>query len=58
LIFERPGLAASDGPPPRDPSLLDELPYLPGILTDAPEPLKEKLLAALDVQCQYRKDKT
>jgi hypothetical protein len=40
-----------------DPSLLDELPYLPGILAEAPEPLKEKLLAALDVQCLYRKDK-
>jgi site-specific DNA recombinase len=40
-----------------DPSLLDELPYLPAILADAPEPLKEKLLAALDVQCLYRKDK-
>ncbi len=41
-----------------DPSLLDELPYLPRILAEAPEPLKEKLLAALDVQCLYRKDKS
>jgi site-specific DNA recombinase len=39
-----------------DPTLLDELPYLPGILASAPEPLKEKLLAALDVQCLYRKE--
>jgi hypothetical protein len=40
-----------------DPSLLDELPYLPGILASAPEPLIENLLAALDLQCLYRKDK-
>jgi site-specific DNA recombinase len=42
--------------PVSDPALLDELPYLPGILRYAPEPLIERLLAALDVQCLYRKN--
>jgi hypothetical protein len=42
--------------PVSDPALLDELPYLPGILRYAPEPLIEQLLAALDVQCLYRKN--
>jgi hypothetical protein len=46
--------AASE--PVSDPALLDELPYLPGILRYAPEPLIERLLAALDVQCLYRKN--
>ena len=38
--------ALDDAPPANDPSLLDELPYLPGILAQAPDNLKEKLLAA------------
>jgi DNA invertase Pin-like site-specific DNA recombinase len=42
---------------PDDPTLLDELPHLPAILDKAPDELKEKLFAALDVQCLYRKDK-
>jgi site-specific DNA recombinase len=42
--------------PVSDPALLDELPYLPGILARAPDHLTEKLLAALDVQCLYRKN--
>jgi hypothetical protein len=47
--------ALDDQPPANDPTLLDELPYLPGILAKAPDAVKEKLLAALDVQCLYRK---
>jgi len=47
--------ALDDAPPANDPSLLDELPYLPGILAHAPDDLKEKLAAAFDVQCLYRK---
>jgi site-specific DNA recombinase len=42
--------------PVSDPALLDELPYLPGILAQAPDHLIEKLLAALDIQCLYRKN--
>jgi site-specific DNA recombinase len=41
--------ALDDAPPANDPTLLDELPYLPGILAQAPDDLKEKLAAAFDV---------
>ena len=47
--------ALDDQPLANDPSLLDELPYLPGILAQAPDALKEKPLASMDVQCLYRK---
>jgi hypothetical protein len=39
-----------------DPHLFDELPYLPGILNQAPAHLIEQLLAALNVECLFRKD--
>jgi hypothetical protein len=39
-----------------DPHLLDELPYLPGILHDAPDHLIEQLLAALNTECLFRKE--
>ena len=40
-----------------DPTLLDELPHLGDILTDAPAGLTERLLAAFDVQAVYNRDK-
>ena len=40
-----------------DPSLLDELPFLGGILTSAPATLTERLLDAFDVQAVYDRDK-
>jgi site-specific DNA recombinase len=40
-----------------DPTLLDELPYLPGILNDAPDDLAAALYAAFDVAVSYRHDK-
>jgi hypothetical protein len=39
-----------------DPHLIDELPYLPAILSQAPAHLIEQLLAALNVECLFRKD--
>jgi hypothetical protein len=39
-----------------DPALLDQLPYLPGILHNAPEHLIEQLAAALNVECLFRKE--
>ena len=40
-----------------DPALLDELPALGDILTDAPAALTERLLAAFDIQAVYNRDK-
>jgi hypothetical protein len=39
-----------------DPGLLDALPTLGGILTDAPQRLQAQLFAALDLQLIYKKD--
>lgn len=39
-----------------DPSLLDELPTLPDLLTDAPPRLLAALLEAFDIQALYNKD--
>ena len=40
-----------------DPTLLDELPTLGDILTDAPAGLTERLLAAFDLKAVYNRDK-
>src|SRR5215472_9694481 len=40
----------------QDPTLLDDLPVLPGILTGAPQRLQAQLFAALDLQLVYKKD--
>jgi len=39
-----------------DPALLDRLPTLAGILTDAPQRLQAQLFQALDLQLIYKKD--
>ena len=39
-----------------DPTLLDELPYAPGLLSHAPATIREALYAAFDIQCLYRQD--
>jgi hypothetical protein len=44
-------------PPAPDPSLLDELPYLPGILHNAPDHLAAALCAAFDITISYRQGK-
>jgi hypothetical protein len=41
-------------PAVNDPTLLDELPYAPGLLQDAPAAIREALYAAFDIQCLYR----
>ena len=43
-------------PAVNDPALLDELPYAPGLLAQAPDALRETLYAAFDIQCLYRQD--
>jgi len=43
--------------PDNDPTLLDELPILGEILTEAPAALTERLLDAFDVQAVYNRDK-
>jgi len=40
-----------------DPALIAELPYAPGFLATAPDPVKENLYAALGIQCLYRPGK-
>ncbi len=40
-----------------DPALISELPYAPGFLATAPNPVKENLYAALGIQCLYRPGK-
>ena len=54
-------LAALQGTPAEhdhDSTLLDELPYLGDILTEAPAGLTERLLDVFDVQAVYNRDKT
>jgi hypothetical protein len=43
-------------PAVNDPTLLDELPYAPGLLAEAPDTIREALYAAFDIQCLYRHD--
>jgi site-specific DNA recombinase len=40
-----------------DPTLLDELPYAPGLLLDAPDHIREALYAAFGIHCLYRQEK-
>jgi hypothetical protein len=40
-----------------DPSLLDELPYAPGYLLDAPDAIRTTLYTALGIECLYRANK-
>jgi hypothetical protein len=40
-----------------DPTLLDELPYAAAHLAEAPDHIRERLYAALDIQALYRHDK-
>jgi hypothetical protein len=50
-------LTAPAGEPASDPALLDELPTLGDIITDAPAGLIERLLAIFDVNAVYNRDK-
>ncbi len=43
-------------PPDNDPALLDTLPIAAALFTDAPDRIKEALLAAFDIQALYRHD--
>ncbi len=43
--------------PASDPALLDELPFLGDIVTNAPTPLIERLLAIFDLSAVYNRDK-
>ena len=56
---DRPIRSGCRGPaqPANDPTLLDELPYLGDILSEAPAALTERLLDAFDVQAVYNRDK-
>jgi hypothetical protein len=42
--------------PDRDLSLIDELPYAPGLLAHPPDDLRERLAAAFGLQAIYRRD--
>src|SRR5690242_3343074 len=42
--------------PDSDLTLIDELPYAPGLLTHAPDELRERLAAAFGLQAVYRQD--
>ena len=53
---ELDALTADPAPALNDPALLDELPYAPGLLADAPDTIREALYAAFDIQCLYRQD--
>ena len=53
---ELDALTAETAPAVNDPALLDELPYAPGLLADAPDAIREALYAAFDIQCLYRHD--
>jgi DNA invertase Pin-like site-specific DNA recombinase len=44
-------------PPATDPTLIDELPYAAGLLSQAPDHIKQALYAAFDISCLYRQDK-
>jgi hypothetical protein len=50
-------LEAPADEPHDDPTLLDEVPTLGGIVTDAPAALVERLLAVFDVNAVYNRDK-
>jgi hypothetical protein len=50
-------LQATTSEPADDPTLLDELPTLGDILTNAPAPLIERLLALFDLRAVYNRDK-
>jgi len=39
-----------------DPALLDELPYAPGLLNEAPAAVRQAIYAAFDIHCLYRQD--
>jgi site-specific DNA recombinase len=39
-----------------DPALLDELPYAPGLLSQAPPAIRQAIYAAFDINCLYRHD--
>jgi hypothetical protein len=39
-----------------DPALLDELPYAPGLLNQAPAAIRQAIYAAFDIHCLYRHD--
>jgi len=54
LTAELEGVTSAPAPIVSDPSLLDELPYAPGLLQDAPPAIQEMLYAAFDIQCTYR----
>jgi site-specific DNA recombinase len=49
-------LTVPDPETPGDPALLDELPYLAGLLNRAPARLRAQLYAALDLRALYNKD--
>ena len=51
---ELDALTAGPAPAVNDPTLLDELPYAPGMLAEAPDTIREALYAAFDIQCLYR----
>ena len=53
---ELDALTADTAPIVNDPALLDELPYAPGLLGEAPAAIREALYAAFDIQCLYRQD--
>ncbi len=57
ITAELDALTADTGAAINDPALLDELPYAPGLLPDAPDTIREALYAAFDIQCLYREDK-
>jgi hypothetical protein len=42
--------------PDSDLTLIDELPYAPGLLAQAPDDLRERLAAAFGMQAVYRQD--
>jgi DNA invertase Pin-like site-specific DNA recombinase len=50
-------LEATTAEPADDPTLLDELPLLGDILTNAPDTLIERLLALFDLRAVYNRDK-
>ena len=57
LETELAALEQAPAQPVNDPTLLDELPILGDILTEAPAALTERLLDAFDMQAVYNRDK-
>jgi site-specific DNA recombinase len=53
---ELDALTAGPAPAVNDPTLLDELPYAPRLLAEAPDTIREALYAAFDIQCLYRQE--